>query len=88
MLDYYNKRNECTCSFLLNDEISGDLIYIRNQYGYMTRANILNMKIDLSGGFIATARLVCYENLEDLYYRYYASGDNTEIYLGETVGVI
>ena len=88
MLDYYNKRNECTCSFLLNDEISGDWIYIRNQYGYMTRANILNMKIDLSGGFIATARLVCYENLEDLYYRYYASSDNTEIYLGETVGVI
>lgn len=88
MIDYYNKRNECNCSFLLNDEVTGYWIYIRNQYGDMTKANILNMKIDLSGGFIASARLVCYENLEDLYYRYYASSDNTEIYLGETVGVI
>lgn len=88
MLDYYNKRNECNCSFLLNDEVTGDWIYIRNQYGDITKANILNMKIDLSGGFIATARLVCYENIEDLYYRNYASNDNTEIYSGETVGII
>lgn len=88
MLNYYNKRNECNCSFLLNDEVTGDWIYIRNQYGDMTKANILNMKIDLSGGFIASARLVCYENIEDLYYRYYASRDNKEIYTGETVGII
>lgn len=88
MLDYYNKRNECNCSFLLNDEVTGDWIYIRNQYGDMTKANILNMKIDLSGGFIASARLVCYENIEDMYYRYYSSTDNTEIYSGENVGII
>lgn len=88
MLDYYNKRNECNCSFLLNDEVTGDWIYIKNQYGDITKANILNMKIDLSGGFIASARLVCYENIEDLYYRYYASSDNTEMYTGETVGII
>lgn len=88
ILDYYNKRNECNCSFLLNDEVTGDWIYIRNQYGDMTKANILNMKIDLSGGFIASARLVCYENIEDMYYRYYSSTDNTEIYSGENVGII
>lgn len=80
LLDYYTVRGKAKVEIIINDEKSGDWIYIKNIYGEICRANILNMKIDLANGFLATAELRYYEELGRYTSEYYCDSVNTEMY--------
>lgn len=81
LLNYYSKPNTMETEIILNDERTGNWCLITNKYGNQTRGNILRMEIDLTGGFLAKAKLVCVEDIGILEYTYVCGND---MYSGET----
>lgn len=81
LLNYYSKPNTMETEIILNDERTGNWCLITNKYGNQTRGNILRMDIDLTGGFLAKAKLVCVEDIGILEYTYTCGND---MYSGET----
>lgn len=92
LLEYYSFRNSATCHIVCTDEIPGQWILIKSQYGDMVKANILNQKIDLAKGFTSTVTLVCYSALSRYNYTYYSGSDTststTDLYGGSLIGLI
>ncbi len=92
LLEYYSFRNSATCNIICTDETPGQWILIKSQYGDMIKANILNMKTDLSKGFLSTVTLVCYSALSRYNYTYYAGSNSStsvsELYGNTSIGLI
>ena len=82
LLNHYSKPNTLDTEFILTNEKTGSWCLIKNKYGNQTKGNILRMDIDLTGGFIAKAKLVCVEDLSNLEYDYVCGVD--DLYAGET----
>lgn len=81
LLNYYSKPNIIETEFILNNERTGDWCFFKNKYGNQTRGNILRMDIDLTGGFLAKAKLIGVEDISSLEYSYVCGN---ELYAGET----
>lgn len=85
ILDYYQLQQIIQTRHLSESEKSGDFVEIENvskKYGNLV-ASIESLTIDLTGGFISTAKYRgFYKELNDYYYA------GTEIYGGEEVGII
>lgn len=85
LLNYYSKRNYCEYEFILNKEETGNWCLFKNMYGDIIKGNLFSMSIDLTGGFLAKAKLVCCENLYYLNYLYVCGNELTS---GENIGII
>lgn len=81
LLDYYSKPNTMETEFILNNEKTGNWCLLSNKYGNQTKGNILRMDIDLTGGFLAKAKLIGVEDISSLEYNYVCGN---ELYAGET----
>lgn len=89
LLNYYGKRNSCEYEFRLNNETSGAWCIFKNMYNEDVKANIFNMSIDLTGGFIAKTKLAFCEDLSNLQSMYVCGnellgGENS----GNNIGII
>lgn len=75
LLDFYSYRQLVEVKYLIDSEMVTDWVSVRDKSRNMTAALIYQQSIDLSGGFIAKAKLRGYNVVPD--YHYYAG---TELY--------
>lgn len=81
LIDYYSKPDTMVTEFILNEERTGSWCVCKNKYGNNTKGNILRMDIDLTGGFLAKAKMVCVEDIAPIETSYVCG---SELYAGET----
>lgn len=81
LLNYYSRPNTMETEFILTNEKTGNWCVLNNKYGNQTKGNIIRMDIDLTGGFLAKAKLIGVEDISSLEYNYVCG---SELYAGET----
>lgn len=83
IMNYYALQREANQKFICESEHVGRWINMKSQYEMFVTGSIESMKIDLTGGFIADAKIIGYNSLEkDTIYT------GTAFYTGETIGAI